>query len=290
MLFWLVGILNQIAKNIANELLRKRSWNKSILRTYIFGFPQINAVKLGLKVNELLILDYLNKLFCSGISKKEVRGSKRYYRLTYKKILNDLPILNIKERRLREIFTNLENLGLVDRLMEDTKEMYIYVDFDKLMEGEVLSCDESNEFEKIDKKVFDEEKNEPFIFDVSAGRKMPTEVDISAEKCRTPGRKMPTIDNYNNNKILKIKMSKENACATLNKSINISKYNEILKSCIAVKFSQVTKELYLKRFRLLVVEDDTMLFETDYLHILEANYKAKLEDMANLILQQMYGK
>ena len=58
-------------------------------------------------------------------------------------------------------------------------------------------------------------------------------------------------------------------------------------SYIDKKFSQITKDMYLKRFRLLLIVDEMMLFETDYLQVLEANFKTKIEDIANLVLEDL---
>lgn len=68
------------------------------MRNFIFAFDQIVALRLGLKLNELLILDYIFNFVNSGnMRHKRVEGIF-YFRLTYKKVLDDLPILNIKER------------------------------------------------------------------------------------------------------------------------------------------------------------------------------------------------
>ena len=85
------------------------------MRNYIFEFDQQIALRLGLKLNELLFLDYLAKFINSGSMRCKFIEGKRYYRLTYKKVMEDLPILKIKERQLRNIIISLENKGILQR-------------------------------------------------------------------------------------------------------------------------------------------------------------------------------
>lgn len=102
------------------------------MRNYIFEFDQQVVLRLGLKLNELLFLDYVAQFINSGYMRYRVISGKRYYRLTYKKILEDLPILKVKERQLRNIITSLEEKGILQRYAELKNEMHIYVDFDVL--------------------------------------------------------------------------------------------------------------------------------------------------------------
>ena len=102
------------------------------MRNYIFEFDQEVVLRLGLKLNELLFLDYVAKFINSGNMRYKYLSGKRYYRLTYKKILEDLPVLHVKERQLRNIITSLEEKGILQRYAELKNEMHIYVDFDVL--------------------------------------------------------------------------------------------------------------------------------------------------------------
>lgn len=65
---------------------------------------------------------------------------KWYFKLTYKKIMDDLPILGIKERQIGNIITKLEKLGILNSLSELKWEMYLEVDFDVLF-GNKLPTD-----------------------------------------------------------------------------------------------------------------------------------------------------
>ena len=102
------------------------------MRKYIFEFDQEIVLRLGLKLNELLFLDYVAQFINSGNMRYKYLSGKRYYRLTYKKILEDLPVLKIKERQLRNLITSLEEKGVLERYAELKNEMHLYVDFDVL--------------------------------------------------------------------------------------------------------------------------------------------------------------
>lgn len=99
------------------------------MRNYIFEFEQQVAMRLGLNLKELLFLDYILQFVNSGnMRSKRVEG-KYYFMLTYKKIIDDLPILKIKERQLRNMITRLEKMHLVERLselkVEEVKDGYV---------------------------------------------------------------------------------------------------------------------------------------------------------------------
>ena len=66
------------------------------MRNFIFEFDQQVVLRLGLKLNELLFLDYVAQFINSGHMRYKFISGKRYYRLTYKKILEDLPVLHVK--------------------------------------------------------------------------------------------------------------------------------------------------------------------------------------------------
>lgn len=102
------------------------------MRTWIFEFEQQVAMRLGLNLKELLFLDYILQFVNSGHMRSKRVGGKYYFRLTYKKIMEDLPILKIKERQIRNMITKLENMHLVERLSELKNEMHLNIDFDAL--------------------------------------------------------------------------------------------------------------------------------------------------------------
>ena len=88
------------------------------MRNYIFEFEQEQALKLDLNLKDLLLLDYMYKFFNSDQIKKQRKDEKFYCRLTYNKVLSDLPILHIKERQLRNMIIKLERKGILERFSE----------------------------------------------------------------------------------------------------------------------------------------------------------------------------
>ena len=136
------------------------------MRNYIFEFEQEKALEFGLKLNELLLLDYMFKFFHADRIKKQRKGERFYCRLTYNKVLGDLPILRIKERQLRNMIICLEKKGIVERFSELKNQMYLYVDFNKLFGNDLLNT-----------------------------------TNGQASSCLGVGSKVSAIDNYDNNKI-----------------------------------------------------------------------------------------
>ena len=143
------------------------------MRNYIFEFDQEVVLRLGLKLNELLFLDYVAKFINSGNMRYKFLSGKRYYRLTYKKILEDLPVLKIKERQLRNLIASLEEKGVIERYAELKNEMHLYVDFDVLF-----------------------------------GKKLPAKFDLSEISFHDVGNGVLTIDYYD---IKKIKIIHDNS-------------------------------------------------------------------------------
>lgn len=143
------------------------------MRPKIFNFPQETVLRLGLNLKEILLLDYIEQFISSGNMRSKRLDGKWYFKLTYKKIMDDLPILGIKERQIRNIITKLEKLGILNRLSELKREMYLEVDFDVLF-----------------------------------GNKLPTGFDLSVIGFNDAGNGLLTIDYYD---IKKIKIIHDNA-------------------------------------------------------------------------------
>ena len=99
------------------------------MRPKIYNFPQETLLRLGLNLKEILFLDYLEQFAGSGHMRSKRVDEKWYYKITYKKIMDDLPILNIKERQIRNMIARLEKIGIVQRLSDLKREMYLEIDF-----------------------------------------------------------------------------------------------------------------------------------------------------------------
>lgn len=136
------------------------------MRPKIFNFPQETVLRLGLNLKEILLLDHIEQFISSGNMRSKRLDGKWYFKLTYKKIMDDLPILDIKERQIRNIITKLEKLGILNRLSELKREMYLEVDFDVLF-----------------------------------GNKLPAGFDLSVIGFKDTGNELLTIDYYDIKKI-----------------------------------------------------------------------------------------
>ena len=101
------------------------------MRTYIFNYEQEQALKLGLGVRELLILDYLQRFVDSGTMNKKLIDGKMFYLVAYRKVLSDLPILRIQERQLRNIFRILAERKII--AVKNETAYYLYININKLL-------------------------------------------------------------------------------------------------------------------------------------------------------------
>lgn len=175
------------------------------MRQYIFRFEQERMVQLGLNVTELLILDYLIRFLSSNCVKTHSLNNEIYFRVSYKKILEDLPILNIKHRQLRYIISNLESKGIIKRMKEIKHYLQIYINL-HLLYGNYLPTPEND-----------------------------------AENCCGDCNNLPTIDSYDSENKIKIKINN----ARIN-SINLNLYNKKLLEILKENFSDLSYELFIK--------------------------------------------
>jgi hypothetical protein len=111
---------------------KEQKFKSTDMQQFIFEFNQQIALDLNLSLKDLLILDYMIKFFNSDDIQKRRSGDDSYCRLTYNKILSDLPILRVKERQLRNIYAKLEEKGILEKLSELKNQLYIKIDWDKV--------------------------------------------------------------------------------------------------------------------------------------------------------------
>jgi hypothetical protein len=117
----------------------KQKFKSTGMQQFIFEFDQQIALDLNLSLKDLLILDYMIKFFNSDDIQKRKSGDDFYCRLTYNKILSDLPILRIKERQLRNIYAKLEEKGILEKLSELKNQLYIKIDWNKVFGSSKLT-------------------------------------------------------------------------------------------------------------------------------------------------------
>jgi len=108
---------------------------KKTLKFEILEISQEKAIQLGLKLHHLILIDYLFQFFSSGNSKIIYKTSDEpYFYITLNKILSDLPILNIKKRRLQELISELEDTKVIQRYSSKTSPcVYIKLNVNSIL-------------------------------------------------------------------------------------------------------------------------------------------------------------
>ena len=76
------------------------------MRYNVLGFDQEKASKLGLNLDELMLLRHFHDFASSGKMEKVIYNNDVYYWIKYDKFVTDLPILGMKKTRIMEIFNN----------------------------------------------------------------------------------------------------------------------------------------------------------------------------------------
>ena len=99
----------------------------------VFNFDQSIALDKKLNIKEILLLHYIYKLFDPEDIKNKAKNDKLYCKITYSKMLNDLSILQVKERQLRNIIIGLEKKGFLERYSELRNQLYVFVYLDNLL-------------------------------------------------------------------------------------------------------------------------------------------------------------
>ncbi len=204
------------------------------MRNFIFEFEQEKALEFGLKLNELLLLDYMLKFFHTDRIKRQRKGERFYCRLTYNKVLGDLPILRIKERQLRNMIIGLEKKGIVERFSELKNQMYLYVDFNKLFGNDLLN-----------------------------------DTNGQASSYLDVGSKVPTIDNYDNNKI-KIKINNVRV-----RELDLEIFNKVLHELLKERVSKISYELFFHVTKAIQLEDDGIIFRVKWKERIEQAFMDK---------------
>jgi len=92
-------------------------------------YSQYRLIELNLKPQHIILLDYLNQFFTSGhaISRTKKNNKETYFLITLNKILDDLPILGIKKRRLQELLHDLESAKIIKRYSKNKNCPVVYM-------------------------------------------------------------------------------------------------------------------------------------------------------------------
>lgn len=108
----------------------------------VHGFEQHNLIKYNVSNNEALLLRYLQQFFENGaesIVDNFESDNKRYYFIAYKKIMKDLPILEVNTKSgISYMINRLEEKQLVERYKSITypNKVYLSLNLSKLYEEE----------------------------------------------------------------------------------------------------------------------------------------------------------
>ncbi len=226
------------------------------MRQYIFNFSQQILVKLNLTLTEALILDYLLKFIENGTCFKNING-KKYMWVSIKKVLDDLPILNIKERALRTILNKLEKSNIISKQTVQNKQ-YIYINKNILFFEEDHLCEDC---------LTPQDKAE--LKKLTAGKIFPQNCKngkITEKNCQEVGKIFPTIVYYYKNKI-KIITTFPHV-----KNVDSFTFLQTLKKELSKNVTSLAYDLSVKNLNVLLIEDGLIILHSDVSSILEKNY------------------
>ncbi len=101
---------------------------RELLKFDSFDIMQKRVIKKGLKLNHLFLLDYLIQFFASGrASRKLDQNGNTYWLITCNKIVQDLPILDIKKRRALMLLRDLEKAKFIDIKQINSRSPKYYI-------------------------------------------------------------------------------------------------------------------------------------------------------------------
>ena len=172
---------------------------------------------------------------------------KWYYKITYKKIMEDLPILNIKERQIRNMITRLEKIGIMNRLSDLKRELYLEIDFNAVY-----------------------------------GFTLPTRFNLSEIGFHNEGNGLLTIDYYD---IKKIKIIHDNArVKDLDKN---DLYNSLLAKLRLYFGETLYKGFIEDKVYIDAITDTYILFDVTNIRILAKEYGQKFKEAISSTLKEL---
>ena len=83
------------------------------MRYSVLGFNQEKLIQYDIDMTDVLLLDYIQRALSQPSMVKTFEEEQPYVWLNHAKILEDLPILHIKEDMLKKRIANLVKLGLI---------------------------------------------------------------------------------------------------------------------------------------------------------------------------------
>jgi hypothetical protein len=193
------------------------------MREYIHAFKQERALNLNLSHDELLLLDYFKNFFHEGRARFVVVSNEKYYLIRYPKMIKDLSILGKNSKLFQRMISELERKEILRRHVQNGRDLYIRVDWDKLLrENDDLS----------DRQI---------CLNLA---------DVLDNPGTSTGQKRPAIVNYNNNDLYNNILEAE----------NIIKERVLISEFMKTK-GRMTYDCWFKDMKLLAITDEQIQFE-----------------------------
>lgn len=212
------------------------------MRNFIFNFSQENLIKNNLTMPETLVLDYIYQFEMSGRMQTEFFDGLNFVKISFQKIIDDLPILKLGLRTLQRFFKKYSDIGILTRGTGNFFSfnwLYLTGICDKIVASE----------EKNDKIVaFSndlEEKNDKIV------AKNATKLSRNSKIINSNKIKEENDNNYNNNIIYYITNNPEK------RELWSNTLNEIKSRVSSVSF-----ELYFQSLIPIKIEDDVIYIQT----------------------------
>lgn len=114
-----------------------------ILKTIISGYLQEDLIKHELDLTDIEIIKYFQQFAQSKNMKFIEKNNKLYFWLSYQKVIDDLPILNIKSKRtIARRFDALEEKGIFEKtIVNEGLKNFTYFRLTELHQSWVESMD-----------------------------------------------------------------------------------------------------------------------------------------------------
>lgn len=257
------------------------------MREYLFDFKQKILLERGISAEQALVLDYLVKYFDSGNSTYITLDGKKYFWISYDKLLSDLPILNFHIKSLRRLLSDLETKKILQKQVVSNK-IYIYINQPLLyfLDGELFKnyltdndikqldtataqkCPSNNK--KVDKSVYVGGQKCP-----SNNKKMDKNVQVGGQNC-------PLIVNYYKNKI---KILCDNVRV---KDVDKDKFEYLMKKSLKSKLSNIAYDICIKNSKVDLITDKLIIMSAYTTDILKENTHGAFEIATKEVLTDMF--
>lgn len=120
------------------------------MKDYIFEFEQKRMLDYKLSLKDVVLLKYLLQFFDSGNAVCKMKDGKHFFLITYNKIMEDLPILDINRRQLGRLILELENKKIIERFVYRRLYLYVWINKEKLFNDDEDSQKCLSSEERID--------------------------------------------------------------------------------------------------------------------------------------------